>query len=64
MNLRMTRKAFAATLLATTLASPALANEGTVPKGVPRLDHVFLILMENHGYAQIIGNPDTPFANQ
>jgi phosphatidylinositol-3-phosphatase len=35
-----------------------------VPKGVPRLDHVFVIVMENHGYSQIIGNPNTPFANQ
>jgi phosphatidylinositol-3-phosphatase len=63
MNLRMTRKAFAASLLATTLVSPAIANEGSVPKGVPRLDHVFIIMMENHGYGQIIGNPNAPFAN-
>jgi len=63
MNLRMTRKALAASLLATTLVSPALANEGNVPKGVPRLDHVFVIVMENHGYGQIIGNSNAPFAN-
>jgi len=64
MNLRTTRKAFAASLLATTLVSPALANEATVPRGVPRLDHVFVIIMENHGYGQIIGNTNAPFANQ
>ncbi|HKD49233.1 MAG TPA: alkaline phosphatase family protein [Candidatus Acidoferrum sp.] len=63
MNLRTTKKAFAASLLATMLATPALANEGKVPKGVPHLDHVFIIIMENHGYNQIIGNPTTPFAN-
>jgi hypothetical protein len=67
MKVRMTRKALAATLMAATFAtmtvSPAFGNEGNVPKGVPRLDHVFVIVMENHGYNQIIGNPDTPFAN-
>jgi phosphatidylinositol-3-phosphatase len=64
MNLRMTRKAFAASLLATTLVSPAFANEGSIPKGIPRLNHVFVIVMENHGYGQIIGNPNAPFTNQ
>jgi len=64
MKLRMTGEALAASLLAVSLVPPALANEGKVPKGVPRLDHVFVIVMENHGYAQIIGNPNTPFANE
>src|SRR5215469_11434039 len=64
MNLRTTRKAFAASLLAAMLVTPALANEGTVPRGVPRLDHLFVIVMENHGYGQIIGNPNAPFANE
>src|SRR5215472_4150267 len=64
MNLRTTRKAFAASLLAAMLVTPALANEGSVPRGVPRLDHVFVIVMENHGYGQIIGNPNAPFANE
>ena len=39
------------------------AAEGAVPKGVPHLDHVFVILMENHAYGQIVGNPSAPFAN-
>ena len=30
-------------------AAAASAQEGPVPKGVPKLDHVFVILMENHG---------------
>ena len=50
--------------LCTALASALFAAEGPVPKGVPHLDHVFLIMMENHAYAQIVGNPDAPFANQ
>ena len=46
------------------LGSATLAQEGAVPKGVPKLDHVFVILMENHGYSQIVGNPSAPFTNQ
>lgn len=63
MSLR-TSKAFVASMLATMLVSPAIANEGKVPRGVSRLDHVFVIVMENHGYGQIIGNPNAPFANE
>ena len=51
-------------LLAATLTGTALAQQGPVPKGIPHLDHVFLIMMENHGYAQILNNPDAPFLNQ
>jgi phosphatidylinositol-3-phosphatase len=46
------------------LAAPMFANEGDVPKGVPHLDHVFVIMMENHAYGQIVGNPSAPFANK
>jgi len=46
------------------LAGTMFAQEGSVPRGVTRLDHVFLIMMENHGYSQIVGNPAAPFANQ
>jgi hypothetical protein len=42
---------------------PALAGEGGVPGTVPRLDHVFVIMMENHAYSQIVGNPSAPFTN-
>jgi hypothetical protein len=58
----MTKKAALLGLLAVVWAGAASAQEGKVPKGIPRLDHVFVIMMENHGYNQIIGNPDTPFA--
>jgi hypothetical protein len=33
------------------------------PSGIPHLDHVFVIMMENHGYGQIINNPSAPFIN-
>ena len=63
--MKLTMKSLAAALMAVSLtSSPAFANEGAVPTGVPRLDHVFVILMENHGYAQIIGNPNAPFINE
>ncbi len=50
--------------LALALTSAALAQEGPAPKGVAPLDHVFLIVMENHGYSEIINNPNAPFINQ
>jgi len=50
-------------LAAATFSTAASAQEGRVPSGVPSLDHVFVIMMENHGYGQIVGNPAAPFAN-
>jgi hypothetical protein len=44
-------------------AGAAHAVEGPVPRGIPHLDHVFVIMMENHAYAQIAGNPQAPFIN-
>jgi hypothetical protein len=60
----MTKKAAILGLVATALVGTMFAAEGAVPKGVPRLDHVFVIMMENHAYGQVIGNPNTPFINQ
>ncbi len=58
------KKSFAAIgLLGIALASPVFANEGKVPQGIPHLDHVFVIMMENHGYSQIMGNPNAPYIN-
>jgi hypothetical protein len=61
MNLK---KAATLAVSASLLASPLFAQEAAVPKGVPHLDHVFVIMMENHGYSQIINNPNAPFLNQ
>src|SRR5579859_5299420 len=58
-------KAKAATLVVVVaFASILFAAEGPVPKGVPHLDHVWVIMMENHGLNQIVNNPNAPFANQ
>ena len=46
------------------LTGAAFAQEGPVPKGVPPLDHVFLIMMENHGYTEILNNSNAPFINR
>ena len=60
----MKTKATLVGLLAMALVSTVFAAEGPSPKGVPHLDHVFFIMMENHGYSQIINNPNEPFVNQ
>src|ERR1700733_11098507 len=50
--------------LAAFAAAPTVfAAEGPIPTGVPRLDHVFVIMMENHGAAQILNNPNAKFIN-
>jgi len=60
----MKKKATMLALLATAWVRSAIAAEGPVPQGVPHLTHVFLIMMENHGYSQILNNPNEPFVNQ
>jgi phosphatidylinositol-3-phosphatase len=59
----MLKKSAALGLAFVLLAAPMLAQEAGVPKGIPHLDHVFVILMENHGYQQIINNPNEPYLN-
>lgn len=63
MKMKWNLQSAAALFAAASLVSPAFANEGAVPKGVPRLDHVFVVMMENHGFQQIIGNPNEPYLN-
>ena len=51
-------------------SSPAVAQlaAASAPtaedKAVPRYDHIFVIIEENKGYDQIIGNPNAPVINQ
>jgi len=59
----MLKKAAALCLSSLLMASTLPADEGRVPHGVPHLDHVFVIVMENHAYKQIIDNPSEPFVN-
>jgi len=59
----MNKTIAASILFASALTSSAFAAEGPVPTGVPPLNHVWLIMMENHGYGQIITNPNAPYIN-
>jgi len=59
----MLKKSAALGLVAGALATAGFAQEHPVPTGIPRLDHVFVIMMENHGYQQVINNPNEPYLN-
>ena len=59
----MLRKVAALGVVAGALATAAFAQENHTPSGIPHLDHVFLIMMENHGYQQVIGNPNEAYLN-
>ena len=58
-------RTFAGVMAATVaaLGAGASAHEGAVPRGVPHLDHVFVIMMENHGFGQIVNNPNESYLN-
>jgi phosphatidylinositol-3-phosphatase len=60
----MQNKAGILCLLAASVAGAASAQQGAVPKGIPHLDHVFIIMMENHAYDQVVSNPNDPFVNK
>ena len=57
MKMRFTLKSAAALLAAASLVSPAFANEGNTPKGVPQLDHVFIIMMRITAINRLLGTP-------
>jgi hypothetical protein len=57
------KKIAALSLLALAIAGSSFAAEGPVPQGIPALDHVYLIMMENHSYSQLLHNPNAPFIN-
>ncbi len=59
----MLKKAAALGLAFALLSAPMFAHEGDTPKGIPHLDHVFVIMMENHGYQQVLDNPNEPYLN-
>lgn len=50
-------------LAVSALSAAGFSEPGNAPAGIPRLDHVFVIVMENHGYQQIINNPNEPYLN-
>jgi len=58
------RSKAATCLFVMSVVGTIFAGEGAIPKGVDHLDHVWVIMMENHSYTQILNNPAAPFANQ
>ena len=63
MKMKWNRKSAAALLAAASLVSPAFAHDDA-PKGIPHFDHIFVIMMENHGFQQIFRNPNEPYLNK
>src|ERR1700739_2196164 len=59
----MLKKAMALGVVAGVLTTTGFAQADHAPTGIPRLDYVFLIMMENHGYQQVFGNPNEPYLN-
>jgi phosphatidylinositol-3-phosphatase len=41
----------------------AITPPGTITSPVPASDHVFVVMLENHGFGQVIGNPAMPYLN-
>jgi phosphatidylinositol-3-phosphatase len=61
---RMTKILTTLGLTALLIAGAARAAElGVPPSGFGKLDHVFLIIMENETDTDILGNPSAPFIN-
>lgn len=42
---------------------PAASPGGSAARALPRPDHVVVVLMENRGYDQIVGDPSAPYIN-
>ena len=52
-------------LLVIAVSSSAFAQrDDRDRKDIPKFDHVFVIMMENHHISQILGNANAPFINQ
>lgn len=58
----MKKLVFAGLLAALTCS--AMAQQGPEPHGIPPMDHVWVIMMENHGYSQVLNNPAAPFTTK
>lgn len=50
-----------ATLFANAVSLALAATAGVSAAGVPRFDHVVIVVMENHAYDEIIGNLNAPY---
>ncbi|MEJ2358170.1 MAG: alkaline phosphatase family protein [Deinococcales bacterium] len=50
-------------VVASVIVGGAFAQPPAQPSGLPPFDHLFLIVLENRGFDQVIGNPDMPAIN-
>jgi len=50
-------------LVAQMAVAAAFSGQPIPPAAIPRYDHIFLIIEENHGYRQIVGNTAAPNLN-
>ena len=64
MKMKWNGKSAAALLAAASLVSPVFPHDNDAPKGIPHFDHIFVIMMENHGFQQILQNPNEPYLNK
>lgn len=48
---------------ATSAGTSAPPSTAPARRAVPRLDHVVVVVMENHTASSVLGNPDAPFIN-
>jgi hypothetical protein len=60
----MTLNKTATAIALAAIAAPTFAAGPTAAQAIPHIDHAFVIVMENHHYAQIISNPNAPFINK
>jgi len=51
-------------LVAIAVSLSAFAQHDHDRKDIPKLDHVFVIVMENHHISQVLGNANAPFITQ
>jgi hypothetical protein len=56
-------KKVAIPLAALSLTTFSYAQHDHNPSGISHLGHAFVIMMENHGYQQVIHNPNEPYLN-
>jgi acid phosphatase len=49
--------------VSTSTSGPTPTPTPLPPGTIPTADHVFLVVLENHGFAQVIGNPSMPYLN-
>ncbi len=54
----------AGSVMPSATASASATGSAARAGGVPRPAHIVVVVLENHGYSQIIGSPDAPFLNQ